>query len=245
MVKAVIFDFYNTLAETTRWGPSWEELVSELGYALPADVRERWWNDGIDGTEHDEHSISRDRYVAWQQSRVRSMLSECGVPTPVQDVLIERVREIGAHNRIDAYEEVEQALGELRASGVALAICSNWDWDLHEALESAGLTGSVDLVVSSAWVGARKAHPRIYSHTLERLGVDPEDTLFVGDTWTCDVDGPRAAGMRAVYLRRPHLGVDHTAPEQDQWPGDVHHARDLRAVADLARQFTARSRPAQ
>ena len=56
MVKAVLFDFYNTLAETTNWGPSWEELVIELGYELPADVRDRWWNDGIDGTEHDEHS---------------------------------------------------------------------------------------------------------------------------------------------------------------------------------------------
>ena len=245
MVKAVIFDFYNTLAETTNWGPSWEELVGELGYVLPAGVRERWWNDGIDGTEHDEYSISRAHYVAWQQSRVRSMLGECGVPGPVQDVLIERVREISAHNRIDAYEEVGHVLRALRARGVALAICSNWDWDLHEAVESAGLTGSVDVVVSSAWVGARKAHPRIYAQTLEQLGVAPEDALFVGDTWACDVDGPRRAGMHAVYLRRPHLGVDHTAPERERTPSDVHHARDLWAVDGLARQFTARSRPSQ
>jgi putative hydrolase of the HAD superfamily len=242
MVKAVIFDFYNTLAETTNWGPSWEELVAELGYAMPADVRERWWNGGIDGTEHDEHSISRDHYVAWQQSRVRSMLRECGVPSAAQDAFIERVREISAHNRIAAYEDVEPVLRDLRTHGVALAICSNWDWDLNEAVESAGLSGSVDVVVSSAWVGARKAHPRIYAHTLEQLGVAPEDALFVGDTWTCDVDGPRRAGMRAVYLRRSHLGPDHTAPEPDRTPSDVHHARDLRAIGG---QFTARSRPAQ
>ena len=242
MVKAVIFDFYNTLAETTDWGPSWEELVAELGYAMPADVRDRWWNDGIDGTEHDEHSISRDHYVAWQDSRVRSLLRQCGLPDAVQDVFIERVREIGAHNRISAYDDVEPALRQLRERGIALAICSNWDWDLHEAVESAGLTGSVDVVVSSAWVGARKAHPRIYSHTLEQLGVAAEDALFVGDTWTCDVDGPRRAGMRAVYLRRAHLGRDHTAPEPDGSASDVHHARDLRALAD---QLTARSRHAQ
>jgi putative hydrolase of the HAD superfamily len=230
MVKAVIFDFYNTLAETTNFGPSWEELVAELGYDLPADVRERWWNDGIDGTEHDEHSASRDHYVAWQQARVRSMLADCGVPSAAQDVFMERVREIGAHNRIDAYEEVGDVLRDLRARGLALAICSNWDWDLHEAVDSAGLTGSFDVVVSSAWIGARKPHPRIYAHTLEQLGVAPEDALFVGDTWTCDVDGPRAAGMRAVYLRRTHLGVDHTAPAPDRLPDDVHHAHDLRAV---------------
>jgi putative hydrolase of the HAD superfamily len=233
MVKAVLFDFYNTLAETTNFGPSWEELVAELGYDLPPDVRERWWNDGIDGTEHDEHSASRDHYIAWQQARVRSMLDDCGLPSTAQDEFIERVREISAHNRIDAYEEVGAVLNDLRTQGVALAICSNWDWDLHEAIESAGLTGSFDVIVSSAWVGARKPHPRIYTHTLEALGIAPEDALFVGDTWTCDVDGPRAAGMRAIYLRRAHLGVDHTAPEPELFPTDVHHARDLRAVSSF------------
>ncbi len=232
MAKAVIFDFYNTLAETTNFGPSWEELLTELGYSLPPDIRDRWWNDGIDGTEHDEHSASRDHYVAWQQSRVRSMLTESGVPSSAHGDFIARVREIGAHNRIDAYEEVGDVLQALRAHGVALAICSNWDWDLHDAVESAGLTGAFDVVVSSAWVGARKAHPRIYAHTLEQLGVAPEDTLFVGDTWTCDVDGPRAAGMRAVYLRRAHLGVDRTAPEREHRPEDVHHTLDLRAILD-------------
>ena len=104
-MKAVVFDFYGTLAETPHWGPSWEELVAELGYTLPADVRERWWNDGIDGTEHDEHSRSRDHYVAWQQSRVRSMLGECGVSPGDQDVLIARVHEISGHRRITAYDE--------------------------------------------------------------------------------------------------------------------------------------------
>jgi putative hydrolase of the HAD superfamily len=177
--------------------------------------------------------VSRDHYVAWQQSRVRLMLADCGVPESAHDVFIERVREIGAHNRIDAYDEVAPVLRDLRNRGIALAICSNWDWDLHEAIESAGLTGAVDIVVSSAWVGARKEHPRIYAHTLDLLGVAPEDALFVGDTWTCDVDGPRAAGMRAVYLRRSHLGPDHTAPGADDRPDDVHHALDLRVVEGL------------
>jgi putative hydrolase of the HAD superfamily len=230
MVKAVLFDFYNTLAETTNFGPSWEELVVELGYSLPADIRERWWNDGIDGTEHDEHSVSRDHYIAWQQSRVKAMLAECGVPSSAHDDFIVRVREIGAHNRIDAYDEAAAVLRDLRERGVALAICSNWDWDLREAIDSAGLTGAVDVVVSSAWVGARKAHPRIYAHTLDQLGIAAEDALFVGDTWTCDVDGPRAAGMQAIYLRRAHLGLDQTAPADHDRPDDVHHALDLRAV---------------
>ena len=231
MVKAVLLDFYGTLAETPDWGPSWEELVAELGYQLPPDVRERWWNDGIDGTEHDEHSRSRDHYVAWQQSRVRGMLDECGVAACDQDILIARVREISGHRRIDAYDEVIDVLTALRDRGLALAICSNWDWDLHDAIDAAGLDGSVDIAVSSAWVGARKPHARIFEHTLSKLGVAPEDALFVGDTWSCDVEGPRRVGIRAVYLRRPHFGTDKTAPdESDPARAAVPHATDLTSL---------------
>ncbi len=232
MLKAVIFDFYGTLAETTDWGPSWEQLVAEMGYELDPEIRERWWNDGIDGIEHDEHSRSRDHYVAWQQARVRGMLDECGVAACDQDILIARVREISGHRHIDAYEEVAGVLALLRGRGLALAICSNWDWDLLEAIESAGLGGAVDVTVSSAWVGARKPHPRIFQHTVERLGIAAEDALFVGDTWSCDVDGPRATGLRPVYLRRSHVGPDRTAPS-DHEDQDVHRAEDLHAVVGL------------
>ncbi len=161
------------------------------------------------------------------------MLDECGVAACDQDILIARVREISGHRRIDAYAEVATVLSELRGAGLALAICSNWDWDLLEAIESAGIADAVDVTVSSAWVGARKPHPRIFRHTVDQLGIAPEDTLFVGDTWSCDVDGPRAVGLRAVYVRRPHFGPDRTAPTDHENHGDVHRAPDLRAVLEL------------
>ena len=236
VVKAVLLDFYGTLAETPDWGPSWKDVITDLGYDLPAEVRERWWNDGIDGTEHDEHSRSRDHYVAWQQSRVRGMLDEVGVPACDQDLLIARVHEISGHRQIEAYGEVVGVLGTLRDRGIALAICSNWDWDLHEALDAAGLNGLVDVTVSSAWVGARKPHPRIFEHTLAELGVAPEHALFVGDTWACDVEGPRATGMRAVYLRRAHFGPDKTAPaDLATNHADVPRATDLTALLSPTR----------
>ena len=234
-VRAVIFDFYGTLAESPAWGPSWQDMVTEAGFELPAEVRDRWWNDGVDGIEHDEHSQSRDHYVAWQQTRLREMLDECGIPSSTQDLLIERAREIGAHRHIVAYEETLSVLAELRADGIELAICSNWDWDLAEAVEAAGLSGAVDVMVSSAWVGARKPHRRMYDTVLARLDASPSNALFVGDTWTCDVEGPRAAGLRSIYVRRPHFGSDKTAPARHDEHEGVHHADDLRAVLALAR----------
>jgi putative hydrolase of the HAD superfamily len=231
-MKAVIFDFYGTLAETPNWGPSWQEMVAEVGYDLPDDLRDRWWNDGLDGSEHDEHSQSREHYVAWQRARTQGMLDECGVPRDTQEILIARVREIGAHRKMRAYDESIAVLTELRDRGLALAICSNWDWDLEEAIESAGLTGTVDTMVSSAWVGARKPHRRMYEAVLDRAGVAPEDAVFVGDTWSCDVEGPRAMGFLPVYVRREHLGPDTTAPA-DRHVHHVHQTTDLKLLLDL------------
>ena len=167
--------------------------------------------------------------MAWQRARLRQAVVSSGVPAPDDDLLVARIGErLWSTPRMRPYPDSAPVLCELRSRGVALAICSNWDWHLHEAIEAAGLTGLVDVVISSAWVGARKPHPRIYERTLAELDVPAADTIFVGDTWNCDVEGPQAMGMQPVYIRRPHMGVDYTAPA-DGAPS----VEDLLPVLDL------------
>ena len=104
-------------------------------------------------------------------------------------------------------------LEALRHGGCRLVVCSNWDWDLREAIAESGLTEHFDAVVSSAWVGARKPHPRIYAAALAEAGVEaPAEARFVGDTWGPDVMGPLAAGIPAAYLRRAGHWPDGTRP---------------------------------
>ena len=67
--RAVIFDFYGTLADATHW-VSIDDVLAEHGYALQPELRDRWWNQGVDGIAHPEHSQSREHYVAWQQARL-------------------------------------------------------------------------------------------------------------------------------------------------------------------------------
>ena len=125
------------------------------------------------------------------------------------------------------------SLAELRSRGLRLVICSNWDWDLREAVEEAGLTDAFDALVSSAWVGARKPHPRIYADALAEAAVEPGDALFVGDTWGPDVEGPVAAGIRAVYLRREGHWPDGTCPHDEPAETGTPVIGDLRGLLDL------------
>jgi putative hydrolase of the HAD superfamily len=208
---AVLLDFYGTLARATNW-ISVDVVLAEHGVELDDELRSRYWNDGLDGIEHLEHSSNRDAYVAWQQQRILSMLSETDLHPGEYELVLQKLREGNEARVLEAYDEVPEVLASLRAEGLALGICSNWDWDLAEAVEEAGLTDAVDVIVSSAWAGARKPHPRIFEHTLAKVGVPPSEVVFVGDTWGPDVVGPRAAGMTPVYLRRDGHWPDETAP---------------------------------
>lgn len=228
---AVLLDFYGTLARATRW-VSADEVLAEHGYHLSDDHRAIYFADGLDGAVHDEHSRSRDHYTAWQRERTLAMLAASDVHPGEYEVIIDKLQAGAADRQLDPYPEVAGVLDELRRRGLRIVICSNWDWDLREAVAESGLTDHVDAMVSSAWVGARKPHPRIFDAALAEAGVDSAEAIFVGDTWGPDVVGPLAAGMRPVYLRRDGHWPDPTAPARLDEPG-VTVAADLTGILSL------------
>jgi putative hydrolase of the HAD superfamily len=229
--RAVVLDFYGTLARATS-AVGLDEILARHGHAIPPHLAETWWSGDLDGFEHVEQSASRERYVAWQQERLVAMLHEADIHPGEHDAILADLHDGRALRVLEAYDEVPSVLAELRRRGVNLGICSNWDWDLEPAIEEAGLDGCFDTVVSSAWAGARKPHPRIYRYLLERSGLDPADILFVGDTWGPDVEGPLAAGMTPAYLERHGHWADATLPP-DSAAVEVTRLRDLRDVLPL------------
>ncbi len=234
--RAVLLDFYGTLARATAWGETPEAILAEHGYTLDPGVRRQWFDDGFDGREHHEHSTSREAYVAWQRERTLAMLLEADVHPSEVEAIIDRIRHGSAGRVMEAYPEVPGVLALLRGLGLPLVVCSNWDWDLAEAIDESGLTGTVDALVSSAWAGARKPHPDIFTAALAEAGVGPEEALYVGDTWIPDVEGPRALGMHSVYLERdghwPDPGFPAGTTRPDAVEG-VHVVTSLRGVLDV------------
>ena len=93
---------------------------------------------------------------------------------------------------------VTGALAALRAQGLSLAVVANWDCALPEHLDRIGLGRYMTTVVTSAEAGAPKPDPRPFLLALERLGVEPERALHVGDSPE-DEEGAAAAGLRFAY----------------------------------------------
>jgi putative hydrolase of the HAD superfamily len=228
---AVVFDFYGTLGHATHW-LSLDMVLAEHGYTIPEDVRRRWWFESEhDGMTHVEHSTDEDAYTRWQRDRILGMLAESDVHPGEYETIVDRLRGGKSTRVLEAYPESAAVLAELRARGLRLAVCSNWDWDLAEAVDEVGLTGATDVLVSSAWVGARKPHPLIFERTLSEIDTDAERTLFVGDTWGPDVVGPRALGMTPLYLLRVAHWPDPTAP--DEPAAEAVCANDLTIVLEM------------
>ncbi|HLH68802.1 MAG TPA: HAD family hydrolase [Candidatus Dormibacteraeota bacterium] len=92
-------------------------------------------------------------------------------------------------------------LEALRASGLRVGIASNAPFPpemLHRQLRRLGLAERLDVAVFSSEVGRRKPAPELYHAALRRLGAAPNETLYVGDRWLEDYEGPRRLGMEAV-----------------------------------------------
>lgn len=85
----------------------------------------------------------------------------------------------------------------VRATGVRTALLSN-SWGAQYPRE--GWHEMFDVVVLSGDVGMRKPEPRIYRHTLDLLGLDPEECVLVDDLRP-NVDAAVALGMVGVLHR--------------------------------------------
>jgi epoxide hydrolase-like predicted phosphatase len=95
----------------------------------------------------------------------------------------------------------------LRGRGYRLAICTNnvreWEPLWRAMLPVAEI---FDVVVDSAFVGARKPDPPIYELTLARLGVTAPAALFIDDI-EINCDAARELGIRSVWFRSAEQAI--------------------------------------
>lgn len=100
-------------------------------------------------------------------------------------------------------QDAKQLLGSLQGK-YKLGIISNYALPecLYKLLKDQGLYDLFDAIVVSGEVNKRKPSPDIFFDTLKSLGVTASEAVFVGDTLAADVEGAKAAGMKAVYIKR-------------------------------------------
>lgn len=122
----------------------------------------------------------------------------------------------GGFSPEDLYPDALRALQGLKAAGYRLAITANQPARRHEELRAIGV--DVEVMAMSEAMRVSKPDPAFFVRTLELMGSpDPGDVAYVGDRVDNDVRPSRAAGMRAVWIRRGPWGYLH-----EDRDGDAH-----------------------
>ena len=126
----------------------------------------------------------------------------------------------------DWVEGATHLLAWCRSSGLRSGIITNGSSAMQRAkLRALDLAALVDVILVSEEEGVSKPAAEIFHRAASRLGVRPDECVFIGDNPMADVDGSRRAGMMDVWVRRGF-----------EWPSGLAPAsRSIATLADLPR----------
>lgn len=135
---------------------------------------------------------------------------------------------LAARQRVTFFDDVLPVLRDWSSRYRLIAI-SNGNADIS----SVGLGDLLHGAVSAHEMGCAKPDPRMFVEACRRAGVAPSEVLHIGDEPHLDVRAARAAGLRAVWIRRPEFAHRHPADacgstgiDDDGGPFDSLHAID-------------------
>jgi putative hydrolase of the HAD superfamily len=100
------------------------------------------------------------------------------------------------------YPDIRVALTQWQAQKIELGVLSNFDSRLHAVLPALGLADFFSSVTTSTEVGAAKPSPQIFNIALEKHHCLPAQAWHIGDSRKEDYEGAKAAGLRAILLKR-------------------------------------------
>ncbi|HEY2771040.1 MAG TPA: HAD family phosphatase [Solirubrobacteraceae bacterium] len=179
---ALLVDFGEVISR-----PQPEELVramaAEAGVGLEV-FRERYW---ANRPEYDRGASAQSFWSA-----------VAGRPLDA-DGRLERLIELDNASWSVINEDTMRVLGEAREHGHSLSLLSNAPHEFADAMASNPVLAGFEHVIFSAWIGVIKPDPGAFAAAVQRLGRPPEEILFVDDR-EANVEGARAAGLRAVQF---------------------------------------------
>jgi putative hydrolase of the HAD superfamily len=196
-IRAVTFDVGGTLIKP--WpsvGDVYAEVARDFGIHVGASELDRMFASIWSARQDFDYSRG-----AWRQLVNRTFAELISRPPEEGcfDAIYQRFARASAWR---VFRDVRPALAQLKAQGLKAGIISNWDERLRPLLEELGLLRWFDAAISSHEAGHCKPAREIFEQAAERLSSPPGTIVHVGDSEREDVRGARAAGFRALLLRR-------------------------------------------
>ena len=205
MVRAVVFDLWNTLA-------TWPEDDS-------VDFRHRWAEDlGVAVEQLDEHWYAESLYARRESGPIREAVEELyrklGVDADVDELLDARL-ELTRRSLVPV-DGALATLRELRRRERKIGLISNCTEEVALIWQETPFADLFDAAVFSATARCMKPSREIYELALSQLDVPASDALFVGDGANDELRGARDAGLTPLLAELD--GIEPWAPVRE-WTG--------------------------
>ena len=99
-------------------------------------------------------------------------------------------------------EGVFEVLETVRKDGYRTAMIANANTaDVRNIMATCGLEDYFDVIVISEEVGIEKPDKRVFQVALDRLGVEAQNTVMVGNRIDADIVGANRIEMKSVWFR--------------------------------------------
>lgn len=221
-VQALVFDYYGTVVDMQAGlTEAIRPFLTEKGYTGEPGRVVTWWrrthfeDSMIDALLHREHTPYREV----GRRAVSVTLERAGIGFTDEEArwLVAQIE------RLRPFADVPEALARLKTR-YSLVVLSNGDPDMLEAgVASSGL--EFEHVFSVADANAFKPHVATYRMAAERVGLQPEQILFVANH-VFDCVGAKSFGMRSAYVNRRRRPFGYSPYQPDL------EVPDFRTLAD-------------
>lgn len=191
MVKAIIFDFWGTLAENGTYSPL-KQTYKILRLRIPFS--------GF--VEKFERVFMTEEFES-QAEGLKKAFKAFNVN--FNESLIEKLIAIWNMNKLFAkpYDDTISCLEQLKKMNIKVGLVSNCNKDSTEyVLEKFKLSDYFDVIALSWKEKCLKTDKKMFESVVKKLGVDKEEVVVVGDSLETDIEGANKAGLKSVLIDR-------------------------------------------
>ena len=203
-IKGVVFDFGSVICKPIAPDAGIFRLWGELGLSRAQ------WDEGFA-----KYRRPWDSGLIAGDEMYRRMLADCGILDPAPD-LLEKLWRTDAEGFVEAkIPETLAFMRKLRKMGLKVGILTNMSVEFYRDYFTKACSeyiAEADVVVVSAHERLYKPDKALYDLTAKRIGLKPEELMFVDDLLV-NVNGAKAAGWNAVqFLPEPAAGLTGVCP---------------------------------
>ncbi len=223
-MTTLAFDVYGTLIDTAGVTGALEKLLGDD--ATAAEFSDQWRQKQLEYTfRYGLMGHYRDFRACTLQA-----LDYCCAQRRADFSLRDRNNLMAEYLKLPAFNDVAAGLERLSQFGIKMYAFSNGTPDdLEQLLTHAGIRDFFHGVVSVHEVTTFKPNPAVYHHFLKRARASAKESWLISGN-PFDICGARAAGMRAIWLRR------NPATVFDPWEFTPNH--EAANFAEMAAIFT-------